>query len=268
MDEVTPHRLSEIPSMLRPKNALIGNSQSGSMNQESLEIFLNLSQSNMEFSEIMNESQPSLLYSSITSNIADDTVKRNESLCDMDSGILSESMMQASIFQESLNINSFTEHYMKNDEKQDNLNRTFDRNELCVSPLNRSENCASPFDQTKIFTSPLNETKICLSPHDQTKINTSPLNRTLTCDNSLEKTKICVSPLEKTNICVSPLNETKISEIPFDRTKERISPRDGKIDGNLLERSHFDEKHSSYEFSFTEKVNKFSFSEIFLYFII
>ncbi|XP_043472661.1 uncharacterized protein LOC122505235 [Leptopilina heterotoma] len=243
MDEVTPQKLMEVPAMLRPKNSLIAHSQAGSMNQESLEIFLNLSQSNSEFSEIMNESQPSLLYSSIISNNADETTfKRNESLCDMDSGILSESMMQASIFQESLNINSFTEHnYDNNDDDDIDV-------DVCADNLKRTLNllCANPLDETKIYTSPQGVNKNCPSPNfDETKICTSPHNRTLTAGNSLDMTKVHVSPL----------NETKICENTFDATRENIGHFDSrKLECSPMERTFINERHSP-ALSFTEKAS-------------
>ncbi|XP_051168940.1 putative uncharacterized protein DDB_G0277255 [Leptopilina boulardi] len=237
MEEATPQRTLEIPSMLRPKNSFITNSQSSSMNQESLEIFLNLSQSNSEFSEIMNESQPSLLYSSIISNNADETLKRNESLCDMDSGILSESMMQASIFQESLNINSFTEKNYESDDN--NITRTFQHNNtFLANPINETKHCLSPVIEMK---------NNCQSPNlDETKICTSPFNQTLTCVNSLDMEKI--SP---------KFNETKeICEISFNRTKESISPIIlKKFDNSPMERTYVNEANSPSAMSFSEKAS-------------
>ena len=165
MDEATTSRTQEIPSMLRPKisslSGLLGESQPSSLNRESLEAFLNLSQSKgidsfinltePEFADcIMNESQPSLLYSSIIST-ADET-RKNDTLCDTtDTEILTESMMQTSMFQESLNINSFKEICSKDEESLDN-------------------NLTHTLDQTKV-NSPFNQTKICVSPLERTYVN-------------------------------------------------------------------------------------------------
>lgn len=172
MDEATTSRSQEIPSMLRPKVAslsgLMGESQPSSLNRESLEAFLDLSQSKgidsfinltePEFADcLMNESQPSLLYSSLIS--AADESRKNDTLCETDSGILTESMMQTSMFQESLNINSFREICSKDEESlENNLTRTL--------------------DQTKV-NSPFNQTKICVSPLERTYVNEDHLEENL-----------------------------------------------------------------------------------------
>ena len=160
MEEDTMSSSQEIPAMLRPKiSGLLGESQPNSINQESLEAFITLSQSKgidsfinltePEFADcLMNESQPSLLYSSITSIPADET-KKNDSLCEIDSGILTESMMQASMFQETQDINSFTEILLKGENSpESNLTHTLDQTKVPLSPFDQTAGYVSPLERT------------------------------------------------------------------------------------------------------------------------
>lgn len=165
-DEAEPmrHRRESTPPMLRPSNPTVSSLSSedatvSSSGQESLEAFLNMSQSKgidsfinlgePEFSDaLMNVSQPSILCTSLMSMTRDDlsqtlttqsptTIDQSQTSSQPgieDSQILTESMMQTSMFGEFADVN---------------FNDTFAKNSANITVLENTSCCVS-FERTFI----------------------------------------------------------------------------------------------------------------------
>ncbi|XP_043266943.1 uncharacterized protein [Venturia canescens] len=149
--ESTGPEKGSIPHMLRPSIPGISGLSSTPPGHESLEAFLNMSQSKgidsfidlaePEFSDdLMDVSQPSLLYSSVNSGVTDDlsqttnqSLTLNETQASKnpgieDSQILTESMMQMSIFGDVMDVN---------------FNDTFAKNTANITVLENEDYCTS-----------------------------------------------------------------------------------------------------------------------------
>lgn len=162
--------------------------------QESMEAFLNKSQSkgidsfinlsepeSLASESLMNVSQPSVFYSSILSlpSVEDDSrpqlATKNSTMEMSDSQILTESMMQTSMFEKEVDLVCLNDTFARNDTMVLNSDATFTEESMTYGIVMnlQSETCAtsSPLESEEHFSNPFSANN-----------SDSSLNRTITND--------------------------------------------------------------------------------------